>query len=172
MGKEKRTMNIKVDLTKVVPAAHLKGENDEDTHLLTQMLTEATNYLSAFQWCKRIVESFFGIGVGGIMAVFLFRIKPSSEHVDEWMWVIVGDLPPAYITVDSAPNPACALDAYIGAMEEWVEAADSGRPVDNLIPVNIAPTSENARKLQRRLKFLDEEILSKYSADLVKPSGS
>jgi hypothetical protein len=80
--------------------------------------------------------------------------------------VVVGDLPPAYIAVDDAPNPACALDSYIGAMEDWVDSVKAGRPVDHLIPVNIAPTAENAAKLASRLKFLDEEILSFYADDL------
>jgi hypothetical protein len=82
------------------------------------------------------------------------------------VWVIVGDVPPAYITVEDAPNPATALDAYIGAMQEWVDAARAGGSVADLIPVNVPPTVENAERLGRRLQFIDEEILSQYADDL------
>jgi hypothetical protein len=164
-------MSLNVDLRKVVPAAQLKGEDEEDTHLLQKMLAEAERYLRSFSWCGGVREAYLGIGVGGIVGIFLFRIRPTSDHAGEWVWVVVGDLPSAYISVDGAPNPACALDGYIGAMEEWVDAADAGRPVDRLIPVNVAPTIENARQLRTRLEFLNREILSKYSDDLMDQSS-
>jgi hypothetical protein len=42
------------------------------------------------------------------VVVFLFEIIPSREDVDDKVWLIVGDLPPAYITAEDAPNPAAA----------------------------------------------------------------
>src|ERR1043165_879801 len=74
----------------------------------------------------------------------------------------------AYITAESAPKPACGLDAYIGAMEEWVQAVKSGRPVKDLIPVGVSPSLKNAENLERRLSFVDREILSRYLGDLRK----
>jgi hypothetical protein len=130
------------------------------------MLKEATDYLDSFKWCRQIVESYVGIAVPGVVAVFLSRIIPNQPDVDEWLWLIVGDLPPAYITTEDAPNPATALDAYIGAMEKWVDAARSGKPVDGLIPVNVPPTKEYADMLAKRLRLLDAEILSHYKEDL------
>ncbi len=159
-------MNVLVDLSKVVPVAEMRGDDEEDTHLLEEMREEAVNYLTSFRWCLQIIDSYFGLGVGGVVAVFLFRIEPGRENVDEWVWVVVGDLPPAYITVEDAPNPATALDGYIGAMQEWVDAASAGRTVDGLIPVNVPPTREYAEMLQSRLRFLDDEILTMYAEDL------
>lgn len=59
-----------------------------------------------------------------------------------WIWVIVGDLPPAYITTENNANPACALDGYITEMKEWVEAVRMGKPTSERIPVNAPPTFE------------------------------
>jgi hypothetical protein len=101
-----------------------------------------------------------------VVSVFLFRIRPTKEETDEWIWIVIGDLPSAYITAEDAPNPASALDGYIGAMEEWVEAASTGKPTTDLIPVNVPPTPENAKRLESRLQFLDREILSRYADDL------
>ncbi len=166
MGKEKvglvQMTGIRVDMSKTVRSSDMRGENRRDTSLLKGMLREAEDYLLAFKWCKKIEESYFGLGVGGVVAVFLFKIVPGRVDVDEWIWVVVGDLPPAYITTDDAPNAACALDGYIGAMLEWVEAVLAGRSVEKTIPVNAAPTRENALALRSRLAFLDKEILGKY----------
>lgn len=159
-------MDIKLDMTKVSPADTMKGEDDEETALLKKMLQEASDYICSFAWCAGIKESYLGIGIGGVIGVFLFKIRPSREEVDEWLWVIVGDLPSAYITIEESPNPACALDSYIGAMTKWVDAVKAGETVNELIPVNVPPTLEYAKMLESRLEFLDKEVLAYYSNDL------
>jgi hypothetical protein len=151
-----------IDLKKLTPSVAIEGEDATETRLLKEMLKEAEEYLLGFAWCKEIIESYFGIGVGGVAAVFLFKIVPKGNNVDELLWVIVGDLPPAYLVVDCSPNAACALDNYIGEVQRWVDAVTSGKSVEGVIPVNAAPTIENARQLQTRLDFLEKEILSKY----------
>ena len=163
-----------IDFTKVVPIAEFSGEDAEDDALLKEMAERGRAYLSSFGWCGEIVDGYMGdIAVGGVVAVLLFKIVPARDGVDDWVWVIVGDLPPAYITVDDAPNPACALDGYIGAMQEWIAAVKSGKSVEGLIPVetsagdaSLEPTPETADRLERRLRFLDEEILESRQSDL------
>jgi hypothetical protein len=134
---------------------------------------KSKKYLEEFKWHNGIVESYVGMFYPGILSVFLYRIEPSYTKEfedDDWVWVIVGDLPSAYITVEDSPNPACALDSYVGAMMEWVEAVENGDPVDDLIPVNVHPNAEMANLLRRRLDFISEEILTRaeFSDDLKK----
>ncbi|MFO0444160.1 MAG: hypothetical protein ACK50F_07775, partial [Betaproteobacteria bacterium] len=119
-----------------------------------------------YDWCKEILEEYVGLLAAGIVGIFLFRISPSRPDVDEWLWVIVGDLPPTYLTCDRCPNPATALDGYIGAMSEWVEAASKGESVAELIPVNVPATPDNAAMLRSRLDFLDQRVLGDYREDL------
>lgn len=130
------------------------------------MYQEARGFLEYYDWCDDICESYVGMLYLGIVGVFLFKISPAREDVDEWIWVVIGDLPPAYLTIDECPNPATALDGYIGAMLEWVEAAKKGASVANIIPVNIPATKENSNMLKTRLDFLDENILNEYKEDL------
>jgi hypothetical protein len=156
----------RVDMSKVTPAAQMRGEDAEETAGLRELLEEATAYLKRLRWHRGIREAYFGLGVARIVGVFLFEVVPARPEVDDTVWVVVGDLPPAYITTEESPNPATALDAYIGAMEEWVAAARAGRSVEGLIPVNVPPTSEDAARLESRLRFLDKEILSNYADDL------
>lgn len=158
-----------IDFTKVVPASDLKGDDEEDTRLLNAMLEEAENYILAQKkWCGGIKSKYFGLGVGEVVAVFLFEIIPKKQNVDDYVWIIVGDLPPLYITTENAPNPACALDAYLGAMEKWVDFAIHGKYDKKChpVPVEAEPTKENGELLKKRIKFIDEEILNSYREDL------
>jgi hypothetical protein len=152
-------MESSVDFSSVVPADQMTGGDPEETELLQGMLKEAKEFLGAFDWCESIEESFFGLGVGGVVAVFLFRICPKREGIDDLLWVVVGDLPPAYLVTDNSPSPALALEGYVELMSEWVEAATNGKPVDGLVRVNVAPTPENAKLLESRLAFLNNEII-------------
>jgi hypothetical protein len=159
-------VTIPVDSSKVVPADRLQGEDAEDTLKLRSLLEEARSYLGRLSWCGSIADEYFGLGVGGIVGVFLFKIIPTAPDVDDWLWVIVGDLPPAYIVTDEARNPAAALEAYVGEMQRWVSAAEKGDSVSDLIPVNVPPTPENSQRLRKRLTFLDREILCHHADDL------
>jgi hypothetical protein len=159
-------LNAWVNLAKVVPSSEIIGEDENETKELMEMFENASKYIQSFSWCARVESGYMGMGYPGIMGVFLFKIKPAKENVDNWIWVINGDLPSAYISAYGFPNPATALDGYIGAMIEWVEAVKSGDDVSDLIPVNVPPTKEWAEQLESRLKFLRDEILSCYEDDL------
>jgi hypothetical protein len=158
MDREKGAMNIikALDISKVTEWNDFIERQSEELNELNSLYQEAINFL----------ESYVGLIYTGIVAVFLFKIVPRSEDVDEWIWVVVGDLPPAYLTTGECPNPATALDGYIGAMLEWVDAAEKGESVANLIPVNVPATKENANMLKTRLDFLDAKILFEYQEDL------
>lgn len=153
-------------MSKVTMVEHLEGETEEETRDLAKLAKTAKAYLASFRWCGGIKEEYAGLTIPGIVGVFLFRIVPGSPDTDEWLWVVVGDLPPAYITLDSSPNPATGLDAYIGAMREWVDAVKNNLPTEELIPVNTPATIQYAEMLESRLDFLESEVLSDYSEDL------
>ena len=142
------------DLTTVVPVAEMTGQSDEETIGLKQMFEEAKTFLSSFHWCLQIEQSYFGFGYAGIVAVFLFRISPIRPDIDEWLWVVIGDIPSAYLVTEGNPTPDVAVDAYIYEMARWVDAAKEGRSVEDLIPVNVLPTQENAEALEGRLGAL------------------
>jgi hypothetical protein len=148
-----------VDFAKVVPCTEMRGDSIVDTEQLESMRKEAEDYLSSFSWCQRIIDCFYGLGIGGVVAVFLFHIEPDKDNVDEWLWVISGDLPSAYLVVDQSPTPVSALKTYVAEMRKWVEAAKTGRSIEDVIPVNVEPNPENAARLQKRLDFLTKEAI-------------
>jgi hypothetical protein len=164
-------MRLPPNVIELTPSHSIADEDASETADLKAMFREASDYLLDHKWCEKISEAYMGIGVARVVAVFLFRIVPVGE-ADEWVWVIVGDLPPAYIATDHAPNAACALDAYIGEMELWVRAANEGGMVEELIPVNVPPTKANAKALQSRLNFLREHLLARLSNQLEPPDSA
>src|SRR5258708_22011579 len=118
------------------------------------MLEEAIDLIRGCEWSGTSRRRWFGMGVGGVVAVFLFELEPIRPDVDDRLWVVAGDLPPAYLVLDNARTAREALSEYVEQMSLWVEAAKSGDSVDDLIPVNVPPTPENADLLERRLDFI------------------
>jgi hypothetical protein len=146
----------------VIPINQLFGEDEEDTQLLRAMAHYARDYLQSFDWCKSIRDWYFGDGVGAIVAVFLFHIEPSRSNVDEWLWVVVGDIPPAYLVIDDNTTPSLALQGYINEMSKWVRLTKSGKSIAKAIPVNKAATKQNALLLESRLKAIEEIVLPRF----------
>jgi hypothetical protein len=94
-----------------------------------------------------------------VFGLFLVELDPGSADVDRYVWVAVGDIPPAYISTECALSPREALEGYLAEMGAWVKAVGNGESVDDLIPVNGAPTIDKATALKSRLSVLESEIL-------------
>ena len=150
---------IPIDVSQMKTFEAIKGEDAKDTRLLKEMMIEANSFLSSHEWCDHVDSLYFAYGVGGIIAIFLAQITPYSSEVDKCLWVIVGDIPAAYIVADDNPTVADALDAYCLEMDTWVKAVNEGESVDDLIPVNVSPTPEYAEQLRGRLEYIRSNIL-------------
>jgi hypothetical protein len=155
--REKRMATI--DMTSVTPIRDLAFVNAEEKRDMDNLIQRATAYLGSFSWCAKLHALYSGIAVGDVLGVFLAHIEPTHADVDKWLWVIIGDLPPAYLVTDEARTPDDALEAYISEMRTWVEAVLSGEPVEELIPVNAEPTEDYANMLGSRLNFLESRVL-------------
>ena len=127
----------------------------------TKMLRDADLFITEFSWCCGIKNAYIGFGVADVIAVFLCELDRASPKADEWIWVIVGDIPPAYLVLDRTENPADALEVYITEMKKWVDAVRQERSVSDLMPVNSLPETKYADMLSSRL-----EALGAYLAEL------
>jgi hypothetical protein len=157
---ERATMNA-ANMQAVVSVDEMRGEDAEETEILRQMLAEATSYICGFDWCNDVVDAYYGLGVGGVVAVFLLRID-GAPGVDEWLWVVVGDIPSAYLMTDKAPDGVSALRVYCDLMSEWVNAVRAGTSLDAVVPVDAIPNAANANALARRIVTLQEHILPAF----------
>ncbi len=129
---------------------------DEDVVALAR---KAANYLTAFRWCAGVRESFLAFDIGCVLGVFLFHIEPRLVGVDDTLWVVVGDGPPAFIVCDDAPDWFGALRCYIREMRRWVDAVRAGDSLDGIIPVNVSATPEHAEMLSSRLEFIQDHVI-------------
>ena len=54
---------------------------------------QAASFIRSFAWSGQLLEMYEGFQEPDILGVFLVKLKPARPHVDEWLWVVVGDLP-------------------------------------------------------------------------------
>lgn len=143
----------------------VKLPKTDDAYSLPSMAIEAELFLLGQKWCKKILNGYLDIAWEGILGVFWFEIEPTIKDVDSTTWVIVGDLPSAYICNDN-PNGVSALDAYVHEMQSWVDAVRAGQAVDDLITVNVSPTIEFADMLESRLRFIQGRLLAGHASEI------
>ncbi len=150
----------------MIPVEDLGASNLEFKNELVQLANEAESFIMSHGWCKKIVKAMFDRGWGYTLSIFYFEIEGSSPEVPNSVWVVVGDLPPAYIDVEDNPNGACALEGYVLEMQDWVDNVLEGKPLDDVIPVNVPPTKKYADMLSSRLDFIKQNILSQFENEL------
>ena len=121
---------------------------------------EARNYLESFEWCVSTKKVWYDQehGIYEKLGVFLFEIEPLNDCVDDFIWIIVGDLPSVYLD-KSVTTGHEALETYCELMQEWADNVKCGRPLDECYPVPGDPTIENAELLNSRIAFLRREFL-------------
>jgi hypothetical protein len=156
---EEGKMEAPVDLHRLTPSEDIIGGDSDETASLKMMLDRAVTYLKSFRWCPPISQKYLGFGVGDVVALFLFRLETPISGSDEWLWVVVGDLPSAYFVVDKAHDPASALHTYCHLMDEWVHAVLNNTSLNDVFPVQAEATTKNARMLLSRTKYIRESII-------------
>lgn len=139
------------------------GDDHDDTAFLRQMAISAQDYIQSFAWCPPISAAYLASGVGRIVAVFLFEFSRKIRETDDRLWVVVGDLPSAYLVVEARDSPADALERYCVLMEDWIAAVRDSEKLRDVFPVSAEPTLENAESLERRIAFLLAEIIPRMS---------
>lgn len=152
-------MNFSIDYFENISEVEFSFRSADEEKYLRTLLDEANGFIKRQNWCKAIIAEKCGLVCDGAFGVFLFEIMPANSSADNFIWVIVGDLPPAYITCDDAKNAIAAVNLYLGAMDCWVEAVLNGKSVSGLIPVDAAPTKENALSLKGRLDWIGDNVV-------------
>jgi hypothetical protein len=152
-------MSMKLPVSGVTPVSDMHGDDEDETRRLRDMEAKARDFIAKSDWCDGIRDFYFGDGIGDVFAVFFARIIPARPSVDEYVWIVVGDIPPAYLVVDDCPTPKAALEGYIWEMRKWVALAKEGKSSCNVIPVNVPATPDWAETLKSRLDALEQKIM-------------
>ena len=124
------------------------------------LAAEARLFLAGQRWVHRVLEGRAAVAIPGVLGVFQFDLEATRSESPSPMWVVVGDLPSAYLPCDDLPSWQEALDSYVWEMQRWVDAVRAGKGVNELIPTGVAPTVEHAAMLGSRLELIRQRILS------------
>ncbi|MCC6489592.1 MAG: hypothetical protein IT364_18990 [Candidatus Hydrogenedentes bacterium] len=150
---------MSVDFSRVTPVTNTACQDKAETGDLLAMLNCAETYLKSFDWCPGVAERYLGYWLEGVIAVFLFELEAKIHDTDDLIWVVVGDVPSAYLVCDNASEPASALAVYCEMMEDWARAVLSISRLDEVFPVAAEPTPSHANMLLSRTKFIREELI-------------
>jgi hypothetical protein len=141
----------------------ISGDDTEDTELLLSMSKNAQDYIKSFAWCPPISGTYFAYGVGGVVAVFQVEFAQKIKGTDDKLWIVVGDLPSAYLVVERVDDPGLALERYCELMDQWVVTVRKSGDFRDVYPVAVEPTLKNAESLNRRIDFLRTEVIPRIA---------
>lgn len=132
----------------------------EEIQAILSLYYDAKNYIEDFDWCVLTKKCWYDKdhGIYEKIGIFLFEIEPIDDTVDDFIWVIVGDLPSVYLD-KSVTTGEEALKTYCELMQEWADNVKSGKSLDECYPVPVDPTIENADLLSSRISFIQRELL-------------
>jgi len=124
-----------------------------------ELAEEAKTFAESHDWCQKVTAVRLAWAVAGVLGVFQVDLKPAQPNVDTTLWIVVGDIPPAYLVLDDAPTWRDALRGYVAEMSRWVQAVKGGQPLGDVIPVAAEPSLEHAEMLAGRLAFIQTEFI-------------
>lgn len=139
---------------------YMLGDPSDEAKMLAAMKIDADEFVKSHSWAKQVKNVYFANGVGGIYAIWLYEFCEPIDNIDTFLWIIVGDIPPAYLVTEQLKDFRAALRCYIDLMRDWIKAVVEGLDLESRIPVSAEPTLENAVSLETRLNFLERNVLS------------
>lgn len=138
----------------------LPSSDIEHLDEVVKLSERAREYLGSMSWCRKIVNGWLDYACGYILAIFYFEIVPAGPGIPRFVWIITGDLPPAYMDGEFHPTGRDALNAYVDEMQGWIDRVLDGRPLDDdIIAVNVPPDRVWAERLQKRLDLIRTYVL-------------
>ena len=133
----------------------------KDADAILALHRQAVGYIESWEWCPLIATVHLAYASAGAFAVFLITFAEGIEETDEdQLWVVTGDdLPTAYLVTEEAPDARVAAIIYGELMQDWVDAVVACQPLDEVYPVTMEPTAQNAKSLQARLDHLGRVVV-------------
>jgi hypothetical protein len=123
------------------------------------LLTEAKKYLAEHPWCSRILNGWLFTNIGKVFCIFLFEIENAQSVKDNYLWVIVGDIPPMYLDRFDVSGTREVVETYIYLVDEWIAAVENKESLEEVYPLDSDTSEASIQMLKERLKFLQDEIL-------------
>lgn len=122
-------------------------------------LAEAETYLSGFKWCEQIKNSELFYSLGKVLCIFLFEIVNTQSDDDNFVWVIVGDVPPMYLDTHGPRSVKEVLEYYVDLALDWSDRVLADKSVEDCYPFEIEVSHELAQMLMSRATFIENDLL-------------
>jgi hypothetical protein len=129
-------------------------------HELPAVYKKSVRYLLGFKWCREIKNSFLYTNLGSIFCIFLFEIENTQSTMDNFLWVIVGDIPSMYLDTYGPKSTTEVLEDYIRLAEDWINHIKGGKSIDECYPFCAEPTIELAELLEAKVSFMKSTLMS------------
>ena len=124
-----------------------------------KLAKKASAYLYSHIWCNKIEKQWLVANWENLFAIFFFKITTNTKDTNEYVWLVVGDLPSICIDVESATNEQEVVKAYITIMEDWIKCVHNKGDIKKCYPINVPPTKGYADMLNTRISLIKEHIL-------------
>src|SRR4051812_46141723 len=93
-----------------------------DSGSVAALADEARAFLAAQPWVARVHNVTPVFAKHRVLGVFRCALIPSQPDADVMVWVVVGDIPTAYIAHEPGDSWQDALFGYVDEMERWIAA--------------------------------------------------
>ncbi|HEX3700578.1 MAG TPA: DUF4826 family protein [Phenylobacterium sp.] len=148
-----------VDTTRFPVGRDIDYGGQDEVEAIQALTTQAHGFVNGYRWTPPIEGLTLAFGVGPILGLYLMRFAPGGKPEDRERWVVVGDLPSMHFETDDTPTPALALQLYCAIAQDWADNVLAGADLSDSYPIDVAPTSEHAQMLLRRVDFIRTEII-------------
>jgi hypothetical protein len=139
--------------------------NNINTHTdyyeeVKSLYIEAESYLNSFKWCKEIKSAKVYTNLGKVFCIFLFEIENAGSDDDNFLWVIVGDIPAMYLDVFGPKTTKDVVNIYIELAEDWINSIKAGKGANGCYPFDAEPTLELAELLEKKISFMKTTVVN------------
>ena len=160
-----------IDTSRMLPVNRINSTTADQSIEMQRLVIEARSFFDDQSRCLPVAGMHLA---WGFAKVALFLVSFSDEMgLDSQVWVVVGDVPPAILNGEICPNALEAFEGYVGELQAWIDAVRAGTPIHDLMPLidperkqSIPPTSENADLVERRVRFIESNIMGPFMEQL------
>jgi len=117
-----------------------------------------------------VKESTLYLNLGSTLCIFLMEIDNAASDEDNFLWIMVGDIPSMHLDVYGTKTTIEVLDRYNALARDWIFNVQHGLSVDDCYPFDTESTIEMADMLKKRVDFIEKTIIPNIDEIKLPPS--
>ncbi len=125
----------------------------------------ATAFIKQAGWLRSIEVLYGRLQIDPIFALYLVDCS-SNPKMPPYIWVIVGDIPPAFLSTTVNPSAIAAVETYVAELRWWSKTLLEGGDMAECMPIlhadsfrPLPPTPKTATMVGERADAVERLIL-------------